>query len=95
MSFFPENSYAEVDTMRNGTIVITLLCFVLLCLGAAGTASAAGSDMPGGLFDSKPKKSVLVPVAVGGLYGYLTPKGQWAVTPRFEAANPFAKDGTA
>jgi len=34
-------------------------------------------------------------VRVGGLYGYLTPEEAWAVTPRFEAANPFADDGGA
>ena len=47
------------------------------------------------IVQDKPADTALFPVNVGGLYGYLTPKGTWAVTPRFEAANPFADDGGA
>ena len=36
-----------------------------------------------------------VPVGVDGLYGYLNQDGTWAITPRFEAANPFRDDGAA
>ena len=54
------------------------------------SAAPAASTQPSQKFSH----SALFPVGVNGVYGYVDQKGEWAITPRYDAANPFAEDGT-
>lgn len=37
----------------------------------------------------------LTPVRVDGKYGYITSQGEWGISPRYDAANPFSANGLA
>lgn len=45
--------------------------------------------------DHTAKTLDLTPVRVDGKYGYITSQGDWGITPRFDAANPFFANGLA
>lgn len=71
--------------LRNRAVLAGML---LLCLPQGASAGMFGES---GLFTV-----CVTNYHIGyGTCGYINEKGEWAISPRFEAANPFMADGTA